>query len=156
MLRICLTGAAFAGRDCVQGGLRASDQRERMRMRYFVGLATGLVRKRRWAVCCAGVTAVTYLAVFTALHLPGNHLALNFVIAAFPATVLQFVLIDLARHGYQRRARPRGRDVWKGKVVVTRVIRPVECAARCQPRIMRVVRPHLRQRVRLAEKLGLN
>lgn len=116
-----------------------------------------LLKKYRWPLCCAGIALSTHLAVFCVLHLPGNLTSLNFIITAFPASIIQFLLIDFARHGYKRRTLEPGKDPFKGKIIVTRVIRPTNTPLEhTQPRIMSVPRPQPQPRIRPAEKLAKN
>ncbi len=56
--------------------------------------------KWRWKLCCAGVAAITYAAIYIALYLPGIHHGANFLLTAFPAAILQFLLIDMTRSGF--------------------------------------------------------
>jgi len=117
-----------------------------------------IIHDQRWRICCLGVAALTYLAVFCALRLPENLVSFNFFFTAFSAAMIQFLLIDFARHGFQRRAPRSGKDPFTGDFVITRVIRDpsgpsIESA---QPRITRVQRPQSSQRMRSPEKLGLN
>lgn len=110
---------------------------------------THLLKKYRWHICCAGIAASTYLAVFCVLYLPGNFARLNFIITAFPASIIQFLLIDFARHGYERRSPSHGKDPFQGQIIVTRVIRPIDThLEHTQPRIMSVQRPQPQPRIR--------
>lgn len=60
-------------------------------------------KRWRWKIACAGVAVLTYLAILGAILLPGNTLGENFLFMAFPAALGQFLLIDLARSGCQRK-----------------------------------------------------
>jgi len=72
----------------------------------------GFLRRWRWRLCCGGVIAVTYAAIYMALWIPSNHNGANFLFTAFPAAVLQFIIVDIAVNGFSVRGK-RGADTAK-------------------------------------------
>ena len=73
---------------------------------------TRFFRKWRWRLCCAGVAGLTYAAIYFALRLPTELVAVNFVMTAFPAAILQFIVIDAARHGFSVGGRKHAKPPW--------------------------------------------
>ena len=116
---------------------------------------TRLLWQWRWRWVCLGVAAITYGAVFVAMRLPSQHASVTFVVTAFPAALLQFLLIDFARTGIVRTAPKTVAEFMESDdLEVRRVVETPEPSD--QPRTTRVSRPQERQRILSEEKLGLS
>jgi len=116
-----------------------------------------LLRRWRWRLCCGAVIAVTYAAIYIALRIPSNHFGANFLFTAFPAAVLQFIIIDIAVNGFsvrgERGAKTRKPDevrhvsrVFDGPYVV-----PRRADAAARERVLRIIRDSSTARAAPAE-----
>jgi hypothetical protein len=62
----------------------------------------------RWRATVIGVLAVTYAAIWLAMLLRPDRINIKYAMIAFPAAVLQYLILDAARNGVHVR-KPRTR-----------------------------------------------